>query len=148
MNTEATLSPVQQAYPDRYYAQYDPKATQPAPVLGWYNMWEFSDLDGLPPLSQLLPLSETFWAEHIASAQTSRAVQDGKIVTYTPPPPPLKERAQTAMQTVQQQASMASAMGETFGPQMQAYVKQLRAIISGSDTTSTELPQAPDEVSS
>lgn len=135
----------QERYPDRYYAHYDPTAQQPAPVIGWYDMWGYSSLDGMPPLSELLPLSADFWQKHITEPQTSQAVQDGTIVAYTPPPPPLKDQANAAMQQIQQQASMVSAMGETFGPSMRDYVKALRAIINGSDTTSTTLPTAPTE---
>lgn len=61
-------------------------------------------------------------------------------------PPSLKEYAQEAMQNMQQKAAMVTAMGETFGPHTRAYVQSLRAIIDGSDTTSTELPTAPDDV--
>lgn len=137
----------QERYPNRYYAHYDPTTQQPAPVIGWYDMWGYSSLDEMPPLSELLPLSADFWQKHITEPQTSQAVQDGTIVAYTPPPyvPPLKDQANAAMQHVQQQASMVSAMGETFGPSMRDYVKALRAIINGTDTTSTALPTAPDD---
>lgn len=58
-------------------------------------------------------------------------------------PPTLKDQANTAVQGVQQQANMVTAMGETFGPQMKEYVHKLRAIIDGADTTSTTLPPPP-----
>ncbi|WP_202401609.1 MULTISPECIES: hypothetical protein [unclassified Saccharibacter] len=75
-----------------------------------------------------------------------RVGSDGALEEYIPPAPPLKPQAQEAMQKVQQQASMVSAMGEVFGPKMRDYVKALRAILDGSDTTSTTLPAAPDDV--
>lgn len=138
----------------------DADLNKPAQIMGWPTL--NYDEGTPPPQYDPPPKYKAFYlpnmtAEHWDELRFKKnglgggiAYFDGDMVPYTPPPyvPPLKEQATAAMQTVQQQASMASAMGETFGPQMQAYVKQLRAIISGSDTTSTELPQAPDEVSS
>ena len=70
-------------------------------------------------------------------------LSSGKIIQGPTPAIPLKEQAAAAMQKVQQQAAMTSAMGETFGPEMQDHVRALRAILDGTDTTSTTLPTAP-----
>ena len=94
----------QTRYPDRYYAQYDPHATQPTPVLGWYDMWGFTSLNGMPPLSELLPLSEDFWNGHIANPQINQGVQDGKIVSYTPPKTLSGQQAALASLTAQKKA--------------------------------------------
>ena len=92
----------------------------------------------------LLPdMAAAEWDDLTQGRKGLVALSDGKIMPYTPPPPPLKQQARQAFQQVQQQAAMTSAMGETFGPGMQAYVRTLRAIISGTDTTSTTLPTAP-----
>lgn len=113
--------------------------------------WSAIEADTLPTCGtaagmkavQLPEMNASDWDDLTQGRKGSVALSDGKIVPYTPPPPPLKEQATTAMQNVQQQAAMTSAMGEVFGPQMQAYVRALRAIISGTDTTSTTLPTAP-----
>ena len=70
-------------------------------------------------------------------------LSSGKIIQGPSPTIPLQEQARNAMQQVQQQAAITSAMGETFGPEMQAHVRALRAILNGTDTTSTTLPTAP-----
>ncbi|MBA5725491.1 DUF4376 domain-containing protein [Bombella favorum] len=85
MAATSAKSPDQIAYPDRYYAQYDPKGAQPAPVIAWWDMWGRSSLDGLPSLSDLLPMTADQWNQHISQPQASQAVQNGKIVPYTPP---------------------------------------------------------------
>lgn len=84
-NEQPAKTQAQTQYPDRYYAQYDPHAAQPAPVLGWFDVWGYSSLDNVPPLSDLLALSADFWADHISQPQTPRAVQNGRIVPYVPP---------------------------------------------------------------
>lgn len=133
------------------------EAGKPAQIVGWNAMSypadgtvpEFSPGDG--------------YATHLMDGMTQEewdslrfnqngcggglAYDDGKVVPYAPPTPviPLKEQASAAMQQVQQQAAMTTAMGGTFGPQMQAYVRALRAILNGTDTTSTTLPAAPSD---
>lgn len=72
--------------------------------------------------------------------------EEGSITTSIPPQPPLRDQAQSAFSNIQSQAPMIVAMGESFGPQTQAYVKALQAIINGADTTSTALPTRPGEL--
>jgi len=50
--------------------------------------------------------------------------------------------------SIQAEASLAVAMGQTFGPEMRAYVAAMQNIASGADTTSTALPAAPAAVTS
>jgi hypothetical protein len=59
---------------------------------------------------------------------------------------PLKTQATSAMVWIQQQANLASAMGQVFTVDMKAYVKAIAAIASGTDTTSTALPVQPANV--
>ena len=61
-------------------------------------------------------------------------------------PVSLKTQATTAQAWIQQQASLASAMGEVFTADMKAYVKAIAAIANGTDTTSTALPAQPTDV--
>lgn len=145
--TVQAQKPAQTLYPDRYYAQYDSTAPQPAPVTGWWDMWGFEDVTALPPLSDLFPLTPEFWADHIQNPQTGRAVQNDQIIPYEPPQPPLplKEQAQSAFRRARQEFSRLQMMGQTFGPQMQAYMRNLDAILSGTDTSSTTLPAAPND---
>jgi hypothetical protein len=76
------------------------------------------------------------------------AVINGQLVDYAPPtvPVPLKTQATTAQAWIQQQANLASAMGEVFTADMKAYVLAVNAIASGADTTSTALPAQPASV--
>lgn len=137
---------VQSAYPKRFYAGYDPAIAEPSPVTGWYDMANFNSPKGLPPLSELLPLTKEFWESHLTSTQEPKAVQNGQIVTYTPPPLPLKDRAQSTLQRIMSQASALTAMGEVFGPETRQCAQKLRAIINGVDTTSTTLPSVPNDL--
>ncbi|WP_338332146.1 hypothetical protein [Acetobacter sp. LMG 32666] len=132
-------------YPNRYYAQYDTSAAQPTPVLGWLDMSIYSDTSGFPPASDLLPITQ---AQFSARTAGPYGVSNGALVQYAPPAPviPLKTQAQTAQAWVQQQASLAAAMGEVFTADMKAYVKAIAAIADGTDTTSTVLPAQPTDV--
>jgi hypothetical protein len=65
------------------YAQYDPAAAAPAPVLGWWDTDSFPHLP-LPPPAELLALSEAQWEAHFAG---SWAVSGGALMLCTPPPP-------------------------------------------------------------
>lgn len=133
---------VLKAYPARYYATL----TKPC---GWYDMGMFSSLDGLPPLSDLFALTPEQWQAKGGDYGTKiMAVIDGNLVDYTPPvvPVPLATQAASEMTWIQQQANLASAMGEVFTADMKAYVKAIAAIANGSDTTSAELPARPTDV--
>lgn len=57
-------------------------------------------------------------------------------------------QALRALIEVQQDAVLAFAMGETFSPQMQGFVKSLQAIADGTDQTSTALPTKPGAAAS
>lgn len=126
----------------------------PMPIRGWATVPLSPDLTDDERLWQAAPhipsgcravrlnITDEAWA---ARPIVNPALSNGTIIQGPSPVIPLKERATAAMQQVQQQATMTSAMGETFGPEMQAYVRALRAIISGADTTSTTLPTAPTD---
>lgn len=58
----------------------------------------------------------------------------------------VQSQAVSAQVWIQQQASLAAAMGEVFTTDMKAYVKAINAIASGADTTSTALPAQPADV--
>jgi hypothetical protein len=65
------------------YAQFDPSAAQPAPVLGWYDTGAFS-YPNLPPTADLVQLTSAQWTAHFANPN-GWAVQGGALVAYTPP---------------------------------------------------------------
>lgn len=133
------------AYPNRYYAQYDTSAAQPTPVLGWLDMSIYSDTTGFPPASDLLPITQE---QFLARTNGYYGVSNNALVSYTPEVPaiPLVTQAQIEQAWVQQQASLAAAMGEVFTADMKTYVKAIAAIISGSDTASTTLPERPSDI--
>lgn len=138
----SVLETLQATYPARYYATLDTPCA-------WYDMWVYSSVDGLPPVSQLFPMTSEQWAAKGGNVGTkSMAVVNGHLVDYTPPviPVPLKTQAATAQAWIMQQASLAAAMGEVFTSDMKTYVKAIAAIASGTDTTSTALPTQPADV--
>ncbi|MBS1017255.1 hypothetical protein KBX73_15025 [Acetobacter persici] len=133
-------------YPDRYYASYDKTNYV---VTGWYDTWEMSSVTNVPSAGDMVVVTPAQWNDTTSfRLPTGKGVIGSKIVDYTPPatPIPLTTQAETAMTWVQDQATMASAMGETFTADMKAYVATLRAIISGDDSTSTELPERPNDI--
>lgn len=130
-------------YPKRYYAQYDGSGY----ITHWFDTWEMGSLDGVPPAASMMAITEAQWNDPDVHAALGVGVKDGAIVamTYTIP---LATQAQAELGWVNQQASLASSMGETFTDAMRSYVKAVQAIASGTDTTSTALPARPDPVMS
>ena len=129
-------------YPGRYYARYDTTAAQPTIVTGWFDTWTLTTTANIGSAADMVPLSSEAWN---ARASNPWGVQSGQLVSYTPPPPviPLKDQATSELSWISTQASMASAMGETFTDPMKVYVKAIQAIANGTDTTSTALPARP-----
>lgn len=137
-------------YPDRYYAKYDASASQPTTVMGWVDAWSMSklsypDIAGtvvtLPAAKDMIAVAAADWHDMAFRAPTGKGVQGGRVIDYTAPVP-LVTQAQGVMGQVGQWASMATAMGETFGSQTKAYVAEIKAIIAGT-STATALPAAP-----
>lgn len=135
----------------------DIKAGEPAQIVGWNavsypadsTVPEFSPGDGYATYL-MEGMTQEKWDDlryNQNGCGGGLAYDNDQIVPYTPyiHTPSLADQAAVAMQKVQQQAAMAFAMGQEFGPQMKSYVQALQAIINGSDTTSTTLPTAPAE---
>lgn len=132
-------------YPDRFYCDRTVNC-------GVYDMWGFSSPPAGPVLADLYSIT----ADEYADRQTNPRAQfydttTGKLADYIVPvvPVPLKDQA-SAENTgwIQSQINDAAAMGETFTDAMKAYVKAVRAIASGADTTSTALPARPTDIMS
>lgn len=136
-------------YPDRYYAKYDVSALQPTTVMGWVDAWATSKLSymdagtvvRLPAAKDMIAVAAADWNDMAFRAPTGKGVQAGRVIDYMPPVS-LVTQAQGVMGQVGQWASMATAMGETFGAQTKAYVAEIKAIIAGT-STATALPAAP-----
>lgn len=133
---------VKDLYPARYYAGYDTTAPQPTPVTAWYDTWEMSSLSAVPPASNLMPISAEDWQNTTNFRKpTGKAVQNGSIVDYTPPPAPLSTQAYYALQQAATTSWAEYGMfGETPPAAWQTYLSTLRAISNGTDTLSTQLP--------
>ncbi|GBQ08095.1 hypothetical protein AA15669_1650 [Saccharibacter floricola DSM 15669] len=132
-----------------YYAQTTKQPDGAYMVTGWFDVTDQTDPATYPAPDTLVPITaEEFERQFSQRVRTDWQIVDGKIAPYTQKRPalPLKEQAQNALGAVQKQAAMVIAMGEEFGPKTRAYVQALRAIADGSDTTSTQLPTAPDDV--
>ncbi|MFP2871026.1 hypothetical protein ACLEIY_02070 [Acetobacter tropicalis] len=136
-------------HPDRYYCDNKTPAC-------FYDAWGYSDISALPDVSELHALTKEQWQTRQDSARTG--LQDyvwdnatGTLVDYTAPAVVVPLATQAASEIsgwIATQASMASAMGETFTADMQAYVKAIRSIADGTDTTSTKLPDRPASIMS
>ena len=86
-----------------YFAQYDPSASAPAKVIGWYNT-SMRRYPNLPPATNLLEITEAEWQAHYANPD-GWGISAGALVPYTPPPPVL---------TLAQQAANAATGGLTI----------------------------------
>lgn len=141
------MTDVKTEYPDRYYAAYDTAAPQPTPVTGWYDTGSMSSLAAVPPASSLIPISAEDWANTTSfRLPGGRGVLNGKIIDYTAPvqPVPLATLAQNALVATRQTVwAEYGVLNEPTPDAWVTYLKALRAIADGQDTTSTTLPKAP-----
>lgn len=64
------------------FASFDPNASAPQPVLGWYDTAAL-DYPTLPPVEARCAMTDAEWA---ARLDGHWAVQDGALVSYTPTP--------------------------------------------------------------
>ncbi|MCE0743327.1 hypothetical protein LWC05_05405 [Acetobacter sicerae] len=136
-------------FPDRYYATYSKDSSQPSPVTGWFDVWLLSDASQIPNAADMIPVSASDWSDTDKfRLPVGRGVLNGAIIDYTPPAPsiPIIDQAKAAMTWIQQQASLAGAMGQTFTADMKSYVQAIQAIINGTDTGSASLPAQPTSV--
>ncbi|WP_155738522.1 hypothetical protein [Acetobacter pasteurianus] len=105
-----------------------------------------SNPDVIPPVSDLYAMSEAEWsAKGGDNGSLSMAVIDGKLVPYIQSVS-VQQQAENETSWINQQAAMASAMGETFTADMKTYVKAVQAIATRADTTSTALPTRPTDI--
>lgn len=74
----------------------------------------------------------------------SWAISNGALVAATPPTLTLAQQAATALAAAQKTTwNEFGSMGSAIPAAWSAYQTALRAIVSGTDTTSTALPAAP-----
>lgn len=134
-------------YPDRYYAAYDTTAVQPTIVTGWYDTWGMTSVANVPPVSRLIAVSAENW-DDVSGFRLSfgRGVQNGVIIDYTPPAPPVRLKTQARNALVAAASTTWANFGSMGLAVPQAWVDYqtgLKAIVTGTDTTSTELPAEP-----
>ncbi|MXV35868.1 hypothetical protein [Saccharibacter sp. EH70] len=151
-----------------YFAIIDNRSdNNPTPIWGWSTLpitreegemggetsiYSLSDTELLQGVAPNVPPGGKAIRLHLTQDQwdsrptSNPALSNGSIVQINRPSLPLKEQANVALQDIQRQAPMLTAMRETFGSQTRLYVQKLRAIISGADTTSTALPTPPTQV--
>ena len=137
-------------YPSRYYVYPDNKTKiNGFPTACWLDLGLYDKEPAmLSNIAGLIALTAEQWSVRLFSNQV---IKDGQVATEIPLVPkvevPLKDQA-TSENTgwIQAQIAEAAAMGETFSDPMKIYVRAIRAIANGSDTTSTALPARPETV--
>jgi len=93
------------------FAEYDPEAPSPQPVMGWYDTGILY-YPNLPPLDHLVEATDEQWTGHFYN---SYQVVNGELQEYTPPPyvppPPtvLKTSDFLSRFTSQEQVAVATA---------------------------------------
>ena len=106
----------------------------------------YSDTSGFPPESSLLKITQ---AQFSARTAGPYGVSNGGLVLYVPPAQPaqvisLKTQAETLLKSQQAYVMQNYAIyGDETPTEWLTYLKALRAIANGTDTTSTTLPTAP-----
>ena len=135
-------------YSSRYLAYPDTNGSiNGYPLVGYIDLNMYQTKPAfLPDAASTVPMTADQWAAKLIENQV---IKDGSISTeiFIPPPVPLKNKAESEYTGwIQAQINEAVAMGETFTDAMKAYVKAVRAIASGADTTSTALPERPTTV--
>lgn len=68
------------------YAQYNPNAAQPAPVIGWFDTDMF-DYAQLPGPEQLVEITDEQWDDRM-DRPSEWAIDNGQLVRAEPPSPP------------------------------------------------------------
>lgn len=132
-------------YSNRYYVLYDTTAPQPTDIIGWVDIEDISTTEGLPPEDEMIPVTPEQWADPAFHTPHGKGVLNGSVVDYTAPIS-LSVSAAEELSWIQEQATLATAMGESFTDEMKKYVKSVQAIIAGTDTTSTSLPMRPTDI--
>ena len=143
MSDLTALEQMQAKYPAQYYASLDKPCA-------WYNMWVYSSADNLPDTSNLYAMTADEWAYKGGDNGTrSMAVIDGKLQDYAQPAPvvPLQTQAATLLKSQQAYVMQNYAIyGDDTPAEWLTYLKALRAIANGTDTTSTTLPTQPTDI--
>lgn len=127
-------------YPDRFYCTKNSPCT-------FYDMWGFGDLDGLKPISDFYSITAAEYAEQQTNPRTQYYdTNTGMLADYVAPviPVPLSVQAQSLLQTQQTYVMQTYTLyGDVTPPDWLSYLKALRAIANGTDTTSIVLPTEP-----
>lgn len=121
-----------------YYVAIDPDT---GIVQGWYQLFTQATASNF----RAITLADY---ERLPTLPGAKIDSTGALVSYTPPAVviPLKEQASTALQ----QARMTiynnyGILGEPTPAAWVSYLRALMSIASGTDTTSTALPAAPND---
>ncbi|MFT8723728.1 MAG: hypothetical protein ABF759_14335 [Acetobacter malorum] len=139
-------------WPERYYASYDTTAAQPTSVTGWFDAWLIGGAEitappaTLPDAASMVAVTADQWDDLTFHVSIGKGVKDGAIIDYTPPaaPVPLATQAATALASARTYVSNTYTMlNETTPDAWVTYLKALMAIVGGTDTTSTALPDRP-----
>lgn len=147
-STTATTQSWKDAYPSRYYAYGNPDSTiNGYPTVGWIDISMYIDKPTwLPVASDMIPYTQEQWDSRLF---VNQVIKDGKVATEVQvvPPVPLPTQADAALKVARTYVTnYYILLGETPSSDMIAYQKALIAISNGTDTTSTELPAKPAEM--
>ncbi|OUJ03869.1 hypothetical protein HK15_08875 [Acetobacter orientalis] len=127
-------------YPARFYCT----KTTPCAV---YDLWGFGDLDNAPAVADLYAITASEYADRLANPRAQYYdTSTGKLDNYVAPVVPVPLKTQAATLLAQQQTYVMQTYtlyGDVTPPDWLSYLKTLRAIANGTDSTSTTLPTAP-----
>lgn len=135
------LEKLKELYPNRYYCNNKKPA-------GFYDMWIFSKVEGLPSLDDLNEVSKEDWDKRMATRHTNLSHHyfcpiEKKLKDYVHPEPSNERKAKFEMDWIKSEATMCVAMGTSFSDEMKEYVKTIKEILDGKNL---EIPKRPSNI--
>lgn len=136
---------IKEQYPDQFYMVVDGDAPEPRPCIGWCEPWTMRDKTKIPDRRHLVPVSMVLWNERLKDTNAfeeykgkvrRRSVEELSL--------PVADRAKALLLSAQDYVMREYlAIGDVPPTEWIDYQKALRAIVSGENTSATDIPQAP-----
>ncbi|KDE20645.1 hypothetical protein AZ09_04145 [Acetobacter aceti 1023] len=136
---------IKKQYSHPFYAIVDADVPEPRPCIGWCEPGMMSSHDHLPEDRHLVPVTAEQWEKRLLNTNGFE-VRNGQVVERAAVDLEISlvARAEIALRIAQDHVMREYlSIGEVPPAEWVQYQKTLRAIIAGTDTVATELPQVP-----
>lgn len=123
----------------RFFASKDPNND------GRVTMQDSLHRITIPLRNDIIPVTQTEYNQY--SQYGYLYYEDNAFIPKQAPTLPLVDQARNALASITNEAMLVIASGSSLGSKTTSYVARLRAIVDGTDTTSTSLPDKPASTS-